>query len=143
MYLPKVSILMNCFNGEKYISEAINSVLFQTYEIWELIIWDNQSNDNSKNIIFSYNDNRIQYYYAANHTCLGKARQLASLKFTGELIAFLDVDDKWMERKLEKQVNKFKNKDVASAIQILFGLMRKQIKFYTGINIAIYQLQIH
>ena len=113
MYLPKVSILMNCFNGEKYISEAINSVLFQTYENWELIIWDNQSNDNSKNIIFSYNDHRIKYYYAANHTGLGKARQLASLKFTGELIAFLDVDDKWMERKLEKQVNKFKNKDVA------------------------------
>ena len=100
MYLPKVSILMNCFNGDKYISEAIDSVLSQTYENWELIIWDNQSTDNSKEVIFSFKDKRIKYFFAENHTGLGKARQLASLKFTGELIAILDVDDIWMREKL-------------------------------------------
>ena len=58
---------MNCFNGDKYISEAIDSVLSQTYENWELIIWDNLSTDNSKNIIYSYLDKRIKYYKKSNH----------------------------------------------------------------------------
>ena len=43
-----VSIIINCYNGEKYLSEAIDSVIKQTYQNWEIIFWDNQSNDNSK-----------------------------------------------------------------------------------------------
>ena len=46
MSKPFVSILMNCFNGEKYLEEAINSVINQTYNDWELIFWDNESTDN-------------------------------------------------------------------------------------------------
>ena len=57
---PLVSIIMNCLNGEKYLSNAIDSVIKQTYKNWELIFWDNQSNDNSK-LIFS--DLRISYTY--------------------------------------------------------------------------------
>ena len=45
-----VSIIINCFNGEQYLAEAIDSVLTQTYPNWELIFWDNQSIDNSKKI---------------------------------------------------------------------------------------------
>ena len=62
--LPLMSILMNCFNGEKYLREAIDSVTEQTYTNWELIFWDNQSTDNSASIVKSYNDPRIKYYYA-------------------------------------------------------------------------------
>ena len=113
MYLPKVSILMNCFNGDKYISEAIDSVLSQTYENWELIIWDNLSTDNSKNVISSYCDERIKYYCAKKHSDLGEARRLAYLRFSGDLIAFLDVDDIWFRNKLEKQVRVFEDKDIA------------------------------
>ena len=40
---PLVSILINCYNGEKYLSQAVESVLAQTYENWEIIFWDNQS----------------------------------------------------------------------------------------------------
>ena len=61
---PLVSIIMNVYNGSKYISDAINSVINQTYQNWELIIWDNLSTDNSKNIIKSYCDERIKYYCA-------------------------------------------------------------------------------
>ena len=43
---PLVSIIMNCYNGEKYLQEAIDSILSQTYQNWELIFWDNQSKDN-------------------------------------------------------------------------------------------------
>ena len=113
MYLPKVSILMNCFNGDKYISEAIDSVVSQTYKNWELIIWDNLSTDNSKNIISSYRDERIKYYCAKKHSDLGQARKLAYLKFSGDLIAFLDVDDIWFPHKLEKQVKVFEDNGFA------------------------------
>ena len=47
---PLVSVIMNCYNGEEFLSEAINSVLAQTYDNWELIFWDNLSSDKSKEI---------------------------------------------------------------------------------------------
>ena len=50
-YKPLVSIIMSCFNGEKYLSRALESIIDQEYHNWELIFWDNQSNDNSS-IIF-------------------------------------------------------------------------------------------
>ena len=52
---PLVSIIMNCFNGEKYLLQSINSVLEQKYKNWELIFWDNKSTDNSKKILQSKN----------------------------------------------------------------------------------------
>ena len=48
---PVVSIIMNCYNGEYYLREAIDSVIAQSYQNWELIFWDNQSTDNTKEII--------------------------------------------------------------------------------------------
>ena len=51
---PLVSIIVNCFNGEKYLRDALQSVLKQTYSNWEIIFWDNQSNDNSPKIFKSY-----------------------------------------------------------------------------------------
>ena len=59
-----VSIIMNCYNGEKYLQEALDSIIDQTYKNWELIFWDNQSIDNSTNIVLSYNDHRIKYFYS-------------------------------------------------------------------------------
>ena len=56
---PLVSILMNCFNGEKYLRESIESVLAQTYHNWELIFWDNQSTDNSAELFKSFDDKRF------------------------------------------------------------------------------------
>jgi glycosyltransferase involved in cell wall biosynthesis len=101
---PLVSILMNCFNGEKYLRESIESVLAQTYYNWELIFWDNQSTDNSASIILSYNDHRIKYSYSKTHTLLYEARNLAIEKSLGCYLAFIDVDDYWNPTKLEKQM---------------------------------------
>ena len=72
-----VSVIMNCFNGEKYLREAIDSVLAQTYQNWELIFWDNQSTDKSAEIVKSYEDPRIYYFYARHHTLLYEARNYA------------------------------------------------------------------
>lgn len=109
---PLVSVIMNCFNGERYLRPAIDSVIAQSYPHWELIFWDNQSTDRSAEIVKSYRDSRIQYYYAPTHTVLYEARNRALGRASGELIAFLDVDDAWLPHKLEKQVPLFADREV-------------------------------
>ena len=109
---PLVSVIINCFNGEKYLSEAINSVLLQTYKNWELIFWDNQSSDRSAEIALSYDDPRIKYFYASKHTLLYEARNQAIEKSKGEFIAFLDVDDWWESDKLAIQLPHFEDQNV-------------------------------
>ena len=81
---PLISVIINCYNGEKYLREAIDSVINQTYQNWEIIFWDNQSTDSSKQIVTSYKDNRIHYFCAPTHTSLGEARNLAVEKANGE-----------------------------------------------------------
>jgi len=104
---PLVSIIMNCYNGERYLRQAIESILAQTYQNWEIVFWDNQSIDDSEKVFKSYNDNRFHYYYAEKHTVLYDARNYALSKCNGELIAFLDVDDWWFPEKLYIQVPLF------------------------------------
>jgi len=101
---PLVSIIMNCFNGEQYLRFAIDSVLSQTYDNWEIVFWDNQSTDTSAEIFKSYKDDRFNYYYAHKHSVLYKARNYALKECKGEFIAFLDVDDAWLSDKLKAQV---------------------------------------
>ncbi len=101
---PLVSILMNCFNGEKYLREAIDSVYAQTYHNWEIIFIDNCSIDNSAKIAKSYEDKRIKYYKTKKNMPLYAARNIAIDKCNGEYIGFLDCDDIWLEDKLEKQI---------------------------------------
>jgi glycosyltransferase involved in cell wall biosynthesis len=105
--MPLVSIIMNCYNGEKYLQEAILSVINQKYTNWEVVFWDNGSIDASEEIIKSFNDSRIKYCKAEKFTSLGEARNLAIKKACGLYIAFLDVDDVWLANKLEMQVEVF------------------------------------
>ena len=110
--LPCVSIVMNCYNGEQYLQVAIDSVLSQSYENWELIFWDNQSTDKSADIVKQYNDPRIKYFYAPTHTLLFEARNHALNEVAGEFVAFLDVDDWWASDKLENQIPLFDDDEV-------------------------------
>lgn len=109
---PFVSIIINCYNGEQFLRQAIDSVLAQTYKNFEVIFWDNQSTDNSAKIIISYTDVRLKYFYASRHTSLYMARNFALRESSGEFIAFLDVDDWWSADKLEKQIPLFNDQDV-------------------------------
>ena len=97
---PLVSIIMNCFNGEKYLIESLKSIQNQNYKNWELIFWDNKSTDRSKNIFKKFKDKRFKYYYAKKFTNLYTARNLAIKKAKGKILTFLDVDDLWMPNKL-------------------------------------------
>ncbi len=59
---PLASVIMNCYNAEKYLKESIKSLLLQTYKNWELILLDKNSRGNSKNIVKKFKDKRIKYY---------------------------------------------------------------------------------
>jgi glycosyltransferase involved in cell wall biosynthesis len=109
---PLVSIIINCYNGETYLADALKSILTQTYKNFEVIFWDNQSHDNSAYIYKSFKDKRLKFYYAKKHTSLYRARNLAIKKSKGKLIAFLDTDDIWLKDKLSSQIEKFKNKKI-------------------------------
>ena len=95
---------MNCFNGEKYLKEALESVIQQTYINWELIFWDNQSTDRSAMIFKSFEDSRMRYFYSDEFTDLGGARAKACNFVKGEYLSILDCDDKWFPNKLEAQL---------------------------------------
>ena len=130
---PLVSIIMNCYNGETYLQESINSVLTQTYKNWELVFWDNKSQDKSAEIFKEYEDKRLKYFYANKHTTLYKARNLAIKESRGDFIAFLDTDDLWDENKLELQMCYFNNLEVGVVYSNLwiFKNNTKKKKLYT------------
>lgn len=91
--MSDVSIIVPIFNGEKYISECIDSILTQEYNDFELLLINDGSTDNTNNIINSYNDNRIKIYNQENKGT-GSARNLGLKYATGKNIVFVDSDDK-------------------------------------------------
>ena len=105
-----VSIILNCYNGEKYLKEALSSIKRQTYKNWELIFWDNKSTDNSKKILRSFKIKNLRYFLSKKHTSLYAARNLAIKKANGEYIGFIDADDLWEKNKLKKQMKLFTDK---------------------------------
>jgi len=105
---PLVSVIMNCLNCSEYLSDAIDSVYDQTYDNWEIILLDNNSDDDILAIVNRY-DNKIKYFKTSKIEKLGKARNIALEKSKGEYLAFLDCDDLWLPSKIEKQVALFEN----------------------------------
>ena len=103
---PRVSVIMNCLNCERYLPEAIESVLAQSYDDWEIVFWDNASTDGSAGIARSYATGLL-YFRSDETTPLGEARNRAMAQASGEYIAFLDCDDVWLPAKLGKQVPLF------------------------------------
>lgn len=111
-----VSVIMNCYNGERYISHAINSLIDQSHKNWELIFFDNFSNDGSVKILEKFKDKRIKYFKSKKKLKLGTARQEAISKIKGDYVAFLDTDDEWYSNKLSDQIKGFKDKRIGFVI---------------------------
>ena len=131
---PLISIIMNCYNGEEFLNQSIQSVIAQTYKNWELIFWDNRSTDNSSKILGKYKDKRIKYFYARKNTVLYEARNLAIKEAKGEFIAFLDVDDFWTADKLQRQIPKFKDKKVSLVYGNFYKFFNKNKKKEIAFN---------
>lgn len=100
-----VSIVMPAYNCERYVVEAINSILAQTYRNWELLVLDDGSKDNTLRIIeeFSQKDSRIKALPNGKNMGVSATRNRGIELASGEWIAFLDSDDMWKSEKLEKQ----------------------------------------
>ena len=103
------SIILPTFNREKKLEIAINSVIKQTYEHWELIIIDNKSSDKTKDLVNSYKNKKISFYEIENEGVIAKSRNLGIEKSKGEYLFFLDSDDWWHNEKLE-YISKILNK---------------------------------
>lgn len=102
----KVSIIMPTYNSSGYVREAVDSVLSQTYQNWELVIVDDCSTDDTYKIISQYaaQDNRIVLSRTECNMGAAGARNKALLLSSGRYIAFLDSDDVWTSNKLELQI---------------------------------------
>ena len=115
---------MPLYNAEKYVEQAIVSVISQTYEAWELIVVDDCSNDSSFSIVESIikNDDRIKLYQTDKPSgSPALPRNIAIKHAQGRYIAFLDSDDVWLPNKLEEQIPLFEETD--SEYQLLPLLM--------------------
>lgn len=104
--MPKVTVIMNCYNSAEHLREAMDSVFGQTWTDWEIVFWDNCSTDESPAIAQSYGP-KVRYFRGEKNVPLGAARNLAIARAEGELLAFLDCDDEWLPTKLERQVALF------------------------------------
>jgi len=100
----KVSVIVLTYNRAHMITEAIDSVLNQTFKDFELIIVDNYSSDNTESVVKSYVDKRIRYFKNQNNGLIGINRNYGIKKSQGEYVAFLDDDDLWLPEKLKRQV---------------------------------------
>jgi len=112
MHVPKVSVILPCYNGDKFIRETLESALYQTYNDIEIIVVDDGSTDDSKAIIKSFSDPCIKYFYKENEG-VSVARNHGIRFSKGKYIAFLDSDDLWLPEKIELQLKEIeRQKDI-------------------------------
>jgi glycosyltransferase involved in cell wall biosynthesis len=128
--MPKVSVIIPLYNGKKYILETLNSVLNQTFKDFEVIVIDDGSKDNSKEVLEKYLD-RIRYIYQENSGSPAAAKNRGIKESKGEFLAFMDQDDLWQADKLAKQV-KILEKDqkigLVATNTLVFDSQTKEIK---------------
>lgn len=120
MNYPLISVILPTFNRADLLSGAVNSALNQSYSHFELIIWNDGSSDNSDEVVHSFQDPRIRYFFDHNH---GKSFALnqSIQRSEGDYVAFLDDDDRWLPGKLNLQMQLFKDKP---ELDLVFGNFR-------------------
>ena len=102
--MPEVSVIIPTFNREQYITNAIDSVLDQNYRNYEIIVVDDGSKDNTRDILQRYG-NKIKYIYQ-NNSGVSAARNRGIANSKGKWLAFLDSDDEWMTAYLSTQIER-------------------------------------
>jgi glycosyltransferase involved in cell wall biosynthesis len=112
---PVVSIVIPCYNQAHYLSDALHSVLGQTFTDWDVIIVNDGSTDNTAEIVSQFTDPRIRYIYQENQG-LGGARNSGIQAAQGEMIALLDSDDVWEPKYLEEMLDRLNGYSEAAAV---------------------------
>jgi glycosyltransferase involved in cell wall biosynthesis len=118
---PLISVVLCFYNEEKFLKEAIDSVMNQDYENWELILVDDGSSDNSTNIACKFaneHPDKILYLEHPHHANRGlsASRNVGIKKTNGEFVAFIDADDVWLPEKLSEQIKIFDNNPEVTVI---------------------------
>lgn len=115
-YSPLVSVIIPSYNTARYVPEAVNSILAQSYQNLEIHVVDDGSTDDTREVMRQYADNpRVFYHYQKNRGEAG-ARNTGIRAARGELIALCDADDLWMPNKLEVHVPAFRDHPEAGVI---------------------------
>jgi glycosyltransferase involved in cell wall biosynthesis len=117
MKKPLVSAIIPVFNYDRYLGEAIESALSQTYSNLEVIVVDDGSTDKSSQVARSFAGRGVRYCHQAN-TGIGPARNRGVLLAQGDFLAFLDADDRWPVEKTERQLRAFENDP---ELEMVFG----------------------
>ena len=112
-----ISVIIPVYNYERYLGEAIESVLGQTYQDLEVIVVDDGSTDRSGDVAKSFAGQGVRYCQEV-HAGIGPARNKGVELAQGEFIAFLDADDRWPLEKIERQLRAFENDP---ALEMVFG----------------------
>ncbi|MEL7003918.1 MAG: glycosyltransferase family A protein, partial [Bacteroidota bacterium] len=122
-----VSIIMPVYNGEKYIAEAIESVLSQSYDHWELLIINDGSIDNTASIISKYKDKRIRYF-EQQQSGVSAARNTGIKNINGDFLCFLDSDDMLSVDSIAKRISLFIRDQELTFIDGTVMIMDSQMK---------------
>jgi teichuronic acid biosynthesis glycosyltransferase TuaG len=136
---PLISVVIPTYNHAKFLKEALDSVLAQTYTNYEIIIVNNFSEDNTIEVAESYKNPLIHLYNFRNNGVIAASRNYGIKQAKGEYIAFLDSDDVWKPNKLEEQIKYFnENSDLllVSSNGIYFPKMFKKQVLYIHNNIS-------
>jgi glycosyltransferase involved in cell wall biosynthesis len=117
MNMQLVSVIIPVYNYDRYLGEAIESVLGQTHPHLEVIVVDDGSTDRSSEVAKGFTDRGVRYCHQV-HAGIGPARNKGVEFAQGEFLAFLDADDRWPPEKIERQLNAFESDP---ALEMVFG----------------------
>ncbi|MBW1816027.1 MAG: glycosyltransferase [Deltaproteobacteria bacterium] len=121
-----ISCIVPVYNGERYLGDALDSIIAQTYQSLEIIVVDDGSTDDTASVASSYGD-RIRYFFQPNAGPTA-ARNLGLGVAQGEFVAFLDADDLWHEEKLRRQMACFeKRSELALCITMVQNFWSQQL----------------
>jgi glycosyltransferase involved in cell wall biosynthesis len=123
---PLISVIIPCFNAEKFLNETVKSVIAQTYFNWEMIIVDDFSTDRTFKLAKSIaeKEERIKCFRIEHSGLASVVRNFGSAKAKGEYLAFLDSDDIWVPEKLKEQINfiiRHKSCSLVYSMSLSFG----------------------
>jgi glycosyltransferase involved in cell wall biosynthesis len=122
---PLVSVLMTSYNTEKFIGQAIQSMVDQTYTNWELLVADDCSTDNTRHVIAQFKDHRIKIFHNEKNLHYLRTRNKLISHVQGDFIALLDSDDIYKPEKITLQVNAFLQDQTLGMCGTLVGYMSK------------------
>lgn len=126
---PKISVLMPVYNAEKFLREAIDSILIQTFKDFEFIIINDASTDNSKKIILSYRDFRIRYYENKKKQGVAKTLNWGLRLAKGRYVARMDADDIADPQRLEIEYNEIIKDDKVAVVASYYNVINENGKY--------------